>query len=63
MSTIPAKIPVTVGKATPPQPSPADVALAAALTRFLAGSSAPAYLRTAGAAWLAAHTSRQERNR
>lgn len=53
MSTIPAKIPVTVGKATPPQPS-ADAALAAALTRFLAGSSAPAYLRTAGAAWLTA---------
>jgi hypothetical protein len=46
---------------TTPQPSPADLALAAALTRFLASSSAPAYLRTAGTAWLAAHTSRQER--
>jgi hypothetical protein len=46
---------------TTPQPTPADLALAAALTRFLASSSAPAYLRTAGTAWLAAHTSRQER--
>lgn len=49
MTTIPVRIPVTVGKTTPPH---TDVALAAALTRFLATKAAPDYLRAAGTTWL-----------
>lgn len=51
--------------AGPPSPGPAaqrteDAPLAVALTRFLATTGAPAYLRAPAAAWLAAQPTTEQ---